>query len=51
VITSGAVIEVLTSPRGTWTIIVTTADGVTCALASGNSWQEVPTLASKGDGA
>jgi hypothetical protein len=36
---SGAVLEVLVSPQGTWTMIVTTARGEACVLATGQHWQ------------
>jgi len=39
--TNGAVLEVLSSGEGTsWTIILTGADGISCVLATGESWQE-----------
>lgn len=39
----GRVVEVLSSPDGnTWTIIVTTPDGVSCRIANGKSWQFKP---------
>ncbi len=38
--TNGSVLEVLTSGEGTsWTIILTGADGISCVLATGESWQ------------
>ncbi len=40
---SGSVIEVLSSGADgqTWTIIVTQPDGVSCVMATGESWQSV----------
>ncbi len=38
----GRVIEVLASDKGTWTIIVTKASGVSCGLASGGAWMKSP---------
>ena len=38
---SGAVIEVLTSPSGTWTFLVTEPSGLTCMVASGESWESL----------
>lgn len=36
----GAVVEVFASPEtGTWTITVTTPDGTTCLIASGQSFE------------
>lgn len=38
--TNGSVLEVLSSGEGTsWTIILTGADGISCVLATGESWQ------------
>ncbi len=33
-------VELLTSDRGTWTIVVTNVKGETCVLASGEAWTE-----------
>ena len=42
VTSSGGLVEVLNSPEGkTWTIIVTTPQGMTCLLAAGDGWQEL----------
>ncbi len=41
---SGAVIEVLTSPSGTWTFLVTEPSGLTCMVASGESWESLPII-------
>ena len=40
--TDGRVLEVLTSEKGTWTIIVTKASGESCGLASGGAWMKSP---------
>jgi hypothetical protein len=37
----GAMVEVLSSGK-TWTIIVTTPNGITCMVGAGESWQNVP---------
>ncbi len=42
---NGAVLEVLTSKRGSWTVIVTRPDGTSCVVAAGESWEELPELA------
>ena len=42
---NGTVVELLTSAVGSWTIIVTRPNGVSCVVASGESWQDVPKLA------
>jgi len=39
----GHVVEVLTSDRGgTWTIIVTLPNGVSCLVAAGENWENLP---------
>ncbi len=39
----GGLVEVLTSADGaTWTIIVTTPDGTSCLVASGEGWRTKP---------
>lgn len=48
---SDSVVEVFTSARtGTWTIVVTGADGLACLLAAGQRWEqsETPTAAPAG---
>ena len=35
----------LTSTKGSWTILVTTADGTTCMVATGENWETLPKLA------
>lgn len=39
---NGGVIEILTSENGTWTILITLTDGRTCAVATGEGWEELP---------
>ena len=36
---NGTVLEVLVSQSGSWTILITDPQGVTCALTSGQAWQ------------
>jgi len=38
---TGQVIEVLASGNGSWTMIITSTDGTTCAVAAGESWSKV----------
>ncbi len=38
---TGAVIEVLTSPSGTWTVLVTYSSGMTCMVATGEGWESL----------
>jgi hypothetical protein len=42
---SGEVVEVLVSEKGTWTIIVTTPNGVSCLVAAGESWENIERVA------
>jgi len=39
---NGTVVEVLSSEEGTWTIIVTAPNGVSCLMAAGDYWQSLP---------
>lgn len=39
---AGAVIEVLTSPEGTWSILLTYPAGPTCMVAAGENWEALP---------
>ena len=39
---SGALVEVLASEAGKWTIIVTAPGGPTCMVASGEGWRQIP---------
>lgn len=36
---SGSLAEVFISPRGTWTIIATSPNGISCMIGSGESWK------------
>ncbi len=36
---AGAVIEVLTSPAGSWTFLITYPTGQTCMVATGENWE------------
>lgn len=45
-----AVLEVFVSETGTWTVVVTNPEGVSCVLAAGQSWEEIP-VASNAPGA
>lgn len=39
--TSGKVLEIVVSAGGSWTIIVTTPSGISCGIASGESWEDM----------
>ena len=38
----GSVLEVLVAKSGTWTILVTRPDGVSCVVAAGEAWDNIP---------
>ena len=42
VVSAQMVMEIFTSSRGTWTVLVTDTSGNTCITASGENWQELP---------
>jgi len=44
-VSNGALLEILTSKKGSWTVIVTRPDGTSCVVAAGESWEELPKLA------
>lgn len=44
----GRMLEVLTSEAGTWTMIITNTNGLTCMVTAGQAW-EVTSLAPKGE--
>ena len=39
---NGSVIEVLASPSGSFTIILTRPNGVACVMAAGENWENLP---------
>lgn len=44
----GSVIEVLASETGSWTILMTRPDGLTCMMASGEGWEILPPRMAEG---
>lgn len=38
--TGKAVLEVYTSLEGSWTVLLTTAKGMTCIMGAGHSWED-----------
>jgi len=38
---NGSVLEVLTAKTGTWTILLTNPQGITCMIAAGDNWEEL----------
>jgi hypothetical protein len=45
---NGSVLEVLASPSGSWTIMVTSPKGHTCVVASGKAWETLAPKAALG---
>lgn len=43
---NGAVVELLTSNTGSWTLLVTTPRGPTCLMGTGEAWQALARKAS-----
>ena len=37
--------QLFVSPKGTWTVLMTEADGNACILAAGENWESLPQLA------
>lgn len=37
-------IEVYASPDGTWTIVTTRPDGMSCLMAAGQAWETLPLI-------
>jgi hypothetical protein len=37
--TNGGLIELYTSEKGTWTLMLTQPDGVSCLIAAGQNWE------------
>jgi hypothetical protein len=42
----GAVLEILASPTGSWTMLITYPNRPTCLMAAGEAWESVPLLVS-----
>lgn len=42
---NGSVIEVLASEQGSWTILLTTPNGITCLVATGDAWESLKRIA------
>ena len=47
-VASRNVMEVYVSQKGTWTIVLTTAQGVACIVAAGDTWEDVKIAMSEG---
>lgn len=42
---SGALLEVLVGPGGSFTVFITLPDGLTCPVTAGEGWRDVPRTA------
>jgi len=38
----GRLVELLVAPNGSWTLLVSRADGLACVVATGEAWEQVP---------
>jgi hypothetical protein len=38
----GGIIEAFSSPKGTWTLVITQPNGMSCLIAAGQDWEELP---------
>ncbi len=38
----GGVIEVFSSEKGTWTLVITQPNGMSCLIAAGQDWENLP---------
>jgi hypothetical protein len=47
---NGSMIEIYASPNGSWTIVMTQPDGVTCLMAAGDNWENLPEKKNVGTG-
>ncbi len=41
---NGSVLEILTAKTGTWTVLVTSPQGITCLIAAGEHWEDMEQL-------
>lgn len=41
----GGIIEVFASAEGTWTLVITQPNGLSCLIAAGQDWENLPKLA------
>ncbi len=42
VTSAGAIVEVFASPKGSWTLVVTRPNGMSCLIAAGQDWETLP---------
>lgn len=50
-VNNGSVLEIFASKKGSWTILVTKPNGISCVVATGESWEEVPRIMASGPSA
>ena len=50
-VNNGSILEILTSNKGSWTILITKPDGISCVVAAGDAWEDVPKILLKGPSA
>jgi len=41
-VNDGSVLEILVSKNGSWTILVTKPNGISCVVATGEAWEKIP---------
>lgn len=44
-VSNGMLLELMTSETGSWTILITQPNGVSCVVATGESWEPLPKVA------
>ena len=44
-VASQRVLEVYASPDGSWTVVMTDLNGISCIIATGHSWEDAPKVA------
>jgi len=44
-VSNGTLLELMTSEKGSWTILITQPNGVSCVVATGESWEPLPKVA------
>lgn len=46
---NGRLVELFTSEKGSWTLMLTTTDGVSCLIAAGENWETFEPKVNLGD--
>lgn len=44
---NGTIFEIFASEKGAWTILVTRPDGISCLVATGEGWENLPKMAQR----